>query len=158
MERRLVMKRLVLLSAGSLLVALFSFGCAHTRVPAPPVELFSIDPETTCPHESQAGSMNIKAYLYETPDMDYLVLYLEAPKSSMVEPRLQLQATYAVLIKQVENVYYYRLGKLPKGKSVGELWYPTYRRQRASRGMVDEQEGVELERREGTNCLKVIEK
>ena len=152
------MKRLVILIAGSLLFALFGFGCAHTRVPAPPAELFSIDPETACPHENQAGSLDIKACLYETPDMDYLVLYFKAPKSSMVEPRLKLQATFPVFIEQAGDVYYYRIGKLPKGKKVGELWYPTYRRARGSSGMVDELQGVDLERREDTNCLRVIEK
>lgn len=153
-----IMKRLVILSAGSLLFALFSFGCAHTSVPAPPADLFAIDPETACEHESLAGGLDIKATLYETPDTDYLVLYFNAPKSTIVEPRLKLQASFPVFIKQTGNVYYYRLGKLPKGKKVGEVWYPTWQRARARGGMVDELQGVELERRDGTNCLKVIEK
>lgn len=152
------MKRLVILSAVSVLIALFSFGCAHTPVPEPPAEMFAIDPETACPHESQAGPLDIKAYLYETPDMDYLVLYFNAPKSTLVEPRLKLRASFPVFLKQVGDVYYYRLGKLPKGKNVGEIWYPTYQRSRARGGMVDRLQGVDLERRDGTNCLRVIEK
>lgn len=152
------MKRLILLSAGSLMIALFGFGCAHAPVPEPPAELFAIDPETACPHESLAGGLDIKAVLYETPDTNYLVLYFNAPKSTVVEPRLKLRTGFPVFIRQAGNVYYYRLGKLPKGKKVGEVWYPTHLRARARGGMVDELQGVDLERRDGTNCLKVIEK
>jgi len=44
------------------------------------------------------------------------------------------------------------------GALPGPGFQPTDQRARARSGMVDELQGVDLERRDGTNCLRVIDK
>lgn len=136
-------------------VMLFA-GCATAPKGPLPEGLKALNPGADCPREPQAGGWDIKAQLVEVDTVNYLALYFEPGFHLQKEPDVRLRTGFAVFEERDGNTYYYRLGKLPNVKTIGSVSFTTPVRKRAGREFVDERIKLKLERKEDSDCLRII--
>ena len=133
-------------------------GCAKNIKTIPvPDAVMNLNPALACAKDGQGSIWDLRAQLYETPDNAYLVFYLDTGFTLVQEPDVNLRAGFAVFEFENEHTYTYRLGKLPKSKRIGIVSFPTPVRERVGRETVNKIVRLALERRPGTDCLRVTE-
>jgi hypothetical protein len=130
--------------------------CATTPDSPPPSGIFELNPDVDCPHESQAGGWEMKARLFEMDDISYLAVYFDPGFRLTREPQVSVKTGFPVFLKQTGKVYYYRLGRVPRTRTVGWISFRTPARNRVGNEFVDNIVTLILERREITDCLRLI--
>jgi hypothetical protein len=120
-----------------------------------PVELDSINPEIDCQDYANAAGWNLKAELIGLGEDNYLVVYFDPGFSPEREPLVAPVTGIAMFEGQRGNLYYYRLGKLPKGVRVGRIQFDSDVRVGHGGNRFNKPEIFSLERREGTHCLNL---
>jgi hypothetical protein len=149
-----MLKRMIIITG--ILLALIA--CATTRNPNPNLDqLFAIRPDQTCERESAAAGWDLRAKLTELKGETYLVLHFDAGFNLVREPSVELKAGFAVLEGQNDHTYVYKVGKLPNGREIAVVSFPTPARQRMGNENVNQIIRLSLERRENQDCLRVIE-
>ena len=137
------------------LIALLATGCATTSQTVPEA-MMQIKPDTECSREAQADGWDIKAQLFEQNGENYMALYFNPDFSMTREPDVKLVAGMAVYLGQDGDTYYYRLGKLPAGRTIGTVIFESKTRNRRYGEMMDKDAQLILERREGSDCIKIV--
>jgi len=129
-----------------------------------PDAMSAINPESECEFEGQAKGWKVKGYLLEKEGISYLALYFDPGFSVDYEPWFDLKTGMAVFIEKKGHIYYYHLGKLTKARKIGRMSFYTKTPETilshdgSSLRMKDRVATMDLERREGTHCIRFIER